>query len=38
MSFWAPIVMGNLQVDAGTAAQQIKNMIMHGISNTKGSD
>ncbi len=38
MSFWAPIVMGNLQVDAGTAAQQIKYMIMHGISNTKGSD
>jgi len=32
MSFWAPIVMGDWQIDAGAAAQQVKDMIMHGLS------
>lgn len=38
MSFWAPIVMGNWQVDAGVAAQQVRNMIMHGLSTATGTD
>ena len=37
MSFWAPIVMGDWQVDAGVAAQQVKNMIMHGLDPAQGA-
>jgi len=38
MSFWAPIVMGNWQIDASAAARQVKNMIMYGLSPAKGAD
>lgn len=31
MSFWAPLVMENWQVDATVAAQQVKDIIMRGI-------
>ncbi|MEQ8200340.1 MAG: TetR/AcrR family transcriptional regulator [Syntrophomonadaceae bacterium] len=32
MSFWAPIVVGNWQVDPSAAAQQVKDVVMHGLS------